>query len=146
MVFVQVNAFSSSQIIMGAIIWSRAGRLFALFLGGIFFCLESLGSIWSWTFLCIYRSPPVLQPLRLSPTFWLMRIFKCVIKCFKLTQYRLSVSSSSPPTAFFNRSILALLPLQLLCVIPLFFEVKSALMLLLLVNWSGNFKVLFVCK
>ena len=47
MVFVQVNAFSSSQIIMGAIIWSRAGHLFALFLGGIFFCLESLGSIWS---------------------------------------------------------------------------------------------------
>ncbi len=68
--------------------------------------------------------------------------FQMVIKFFKLTRNRFSIYRPSSPTnclrksqyAFFDRSILALPPLQPPCVIPFFFEAKNALMLLLLVK------------
>ena len=72
MVFVQVNAFSSSQIIMGAIIWSRAGRLFVLFLGVFSSVLGRLGRLGRFgvelffAFIVRHLSCSLLGCLRLS--------------------------------------------------------------------------------
>lgn len=60
--------------------------------------------------------------------------FQVVNKCFKLTRNCLSVSSSPPPTDFFDRSFSHCHHRSFIVLFHFFFKVKNALMLLLLVD------------